>query len=105
MKINSPASFWPRHDAEFGCLLDGVDGVAASVREPDNFTLTPSPAAGTRRSRCREMDGLCRGPWCPHCGHAEQIFGADKQDPRTWAKQPRSVRPYAMQSGKHRILT
>src|SRR5262244_1663348 len=102
MKISSPASFWPpARCPEFGSLLDGVDGVAASVREPHNFAFDAFAC-------CRNEDKSLPGNgWrtlprtlVPDRGHAEQIFGADEQDPRRWAKRPRSVWPYAMQSGK-----
>ena len=101
MKISNPASSGPPHYAEFGSLLDGVDGVAASVREPDNFAFD---AFACSRNEEKSLPG---NGWrtlprtlVPHRGHVEQIFGADEQDPRRWAKQPRSVRRYAMQSGK-----
>src|SRR5215471_11361047 len=43
----------------------------------------------------------CRGRW-GH-GFAEQIFGADEQDPRRRRRHLRSVRPWVLQSGKGRI--
>src|SRR5215467_14534109 len=46
------------------CLMELMVSPPAFA-SPIISLLTPSPAAGTRRSRCREMDGgLCRGPWC-----------------------------------------
>src|SRR5215472_2242245 len=78
------------------CLMELMVSPPAFA-SPIISLLTPSPAAGTRRSRCREMDGgLCRGPWCRTVVMWHKSFGADEQDPRRWAKQPRSVRRYAM---------
>src|SRR5262249_29158316 len=51
----------PNSDACLMELMVSPPAFASPIISP----LTPSPAAGTRTSRCREMDGgLCRGPWC-----------------------------------------